>query len=119
VWLWVLVGGASLIAGGAGAVLLPPEGVVLNRIHVQFEWTPVGGAVSYQLQVVEDDGNADPFANATPVVDATVAATVPRAPITSGFVVFRWFAGLGDQRRHPRFRSFFSQPQPKSDILDD
>ena len=81
---WLLVGGAWLIGNNAQAVLLPPEGILLNRIHVQFEWTPVGGAVDYQLQVVEDDQSADPFASATPVVDVTVDATGPRTSITSG-----------------------------------
>ena len=71
-------------AAPSGALILPPEGVALNHIHVQFEWAAVGGADQYQLVVVVDDGSGDPFAGATPVVDTTVGATAPRAVVTSG-----------------------------------
>lgn len=84
-----------LAAAPSGALILPPEGIALNQIHVQFEWVAVGGADTYQLVVVVDDGSGDPFAGATPVVDETVAATAPRAVATSGLVFdedYAWHA---------------------------
>jgi hypothetical protein len=62
---------ALAVAASAAALVLPPEGIALNQIHVQFEWPPVGGADEYQLQVVIDDGSPDPFFSAVPVVDTT------------------------------------------------
>ena len=64
--------------------MLPPEGIVLNQIHVQFEWPSVGGADQYQLQVVIDDASPDPFFSAAPVVDATRDSLEPRQVVTSG-----------------------------------
>jgi hypothetical protein len=76
---------AALVAAApSGALILPPEAIELNQIHVQFEWTAVGGADQYQLVVVVDDGSGDPFAGATPVVDTTVGATAPREVVTAG-----------------------------------
>jgi hypothetical protein len=83
--LGVALASAVLAAAApSGALILPPEGIELNQIHVQFEWVAVGGADQYQLVVVVDDGSGDPFAAATPVVDTTVGATAPRAVATSG-----------------------------------
>ena len=64
--------------------MLPPEGIALNQIHVQFEWPSVGGADEYQLQVVIDDASPDPFFSATPVVDTTRDSLEPRQVVTSG-----------------------------------
>ena len=75
---------ALAAAAPSGALVLPPEGIALNHIHVQFEWAAVGGADQYQLVIVVDDGSGDPFDGATPVVDTTVGATAPRAVVTSG-----------------------------------
>ncbi len=72
------------VAAPSAALILPPEGIALSQIHVQFEWESVGGADEYQLVVVVDDGSGDPFAGAPPVVDQTVPATAPRAVATSG-----------------------------------
>jgi len=82
--LAVVYASAALIAAAPSeALILPPDGIELNHIHVQFEWAAVGGADQYQLIVVVDDGAGDPFAGATPVVDTTVAAAAPRAVVTS------------------------------------
>ncbi len=72
------------LAPPAVALVLPPEGIDLNAIHAQFEWLSVADVDEYQLQVVVDDGSPDPFALATPVVDATVGAAQPRSVVTSG-----------------------------------
>jgi len=64
--------------------VLPPEGIALSQIHVQFEWPSVGGADEYQLQVVIDDASPDPFFSATPVVDTTRDSLEPRQVVTSG-----------------------------------
>jgi hypothetical protein len=75
---------ALTAAAPAAALVLPPEGIVLSQIHVQFEWPAVGGADEYQLQVVIDDGSADPFASAVPVVDVTRDSLEARQVVTSG-----------------------------------
>ena len=75
---------ALAAATPAAALVLPPEGIVLNYIHVQFEWPSVGGADQYQLQVVIDDASPDPFFSATPVVDTTRDSLEPRQVVTSG-----------------------------------
>jgi hypothetical protein len=64
--------------------VLPPEGIALNQIHVQFEWPSVGGADEYQLQAVIDDGSPDPFFSGVPVVDVTRDSLQPRQVVTSG-----------------------------------
>jgi hypothetical protein len=71
-------------ASSAPALILPPEGIELTQIHVQFEWEAVAGATSYQLYLVEDDGSPDPFASASPVLDLTRDAALPRHAMTSG-----------------------------------
>jgi hypothetical protein len=41
----------------------PANGDTLNYVHVCFEWTQLAGAVSYQIQVAENDsvGFQDPL----------------------------------------------------------
>ncbi len=79
-------------AAPAAALVLPPEGIALNQIHVQFEWPPVGGADEYQLQVVIDDGSPDPFSSAAPVVDTTRDSLAPRQVVTSGLAFAQDYA---------------------------
>lgn len=71
---WLLVGGAWLIGNNAQAVLLPPEGILLNRIHVQFEWAPVGGAVDITISGVLISVTTTAGQTAEEVVAALVAA---------------------------------------------
>ena len=83
---------ALAAAAPAAALVLPPEGIALNQIHVQFEWPPVGGADEYQLQVVIDDGSPDPFSSAAPVVDTTRDSLEPRQVVTSGLAFAQDYA---------------------------
>jgi hypothetical protein len=83
---WILCTAAlvtvSLETRGGG--ICPPEGAALNYTHVRFEWTAVPGAITYDLQVVVDDGSPDPFSTALPVVDLSVAAAPPSTIVASG-----------------------------------
>ena len=63
------------------AEISPQEGAALNRIHVQFSWDAVPSALSYEIEVVVDDGSPDPFVNA-PVATDTPSGT--EAVITAG-----------------------------------
>jgi hypothetical protein len=84
---------ALLIATPSFALVLPPEGIVLTQIHVQFEWASVGGATSYDLEVVIDDGSPDPFLLGTLVVNTAVASSTPRTVVTSGLAfdeIYAW-----------------------------
>ncbi len=83
---------ALAAAAPAAALVLPPEGIALNQIHLQFEWPPVGGADEYQLQVVIDDGSPDPFFSAAPVVDMTRDSLEPRQVVTSGLAFAQDYA---------------------------
>jgi hypothetical protein len=73
-----------VLAPSASALVLPPEGIALGQIHVQFEWPAVGGASDYELWVVEDNGQPDPFAGITPVVDLLVGSGTPRLVVSAG-----------------------------------
>ena len=79
-------------AAPAAALVLPPEGIALNQIHVQFEWPPGTGADEYQLQVVIDDGSPDPFSSAAPVVDTTRDSLESRQVVTSGLAFAQDYA---------------------------
>jgi hypothetical protein len=83
---------ALVAAAPAAALVLPPEGIALSQIHVQFEWPSVGGADEYQLQVVIDDGSPDPFSSAAPVVDTTRDSLEPRQVVTSGLAFAQDYA---------------------------
>ncbi len=80
---WFVVSLAVAAATFAPAEIQPAEGSMLNRTHVLFTWDVVPGAVSYDLQVVVDDGSPDPFAG--PVV-ASVSSALPESVVTSGLV---------------------------------
>lgn len=74
----------------AATVILPREGATLNYTHVQFRWEPVdfffgGPGESYQLWVVEDNGNKDPFQGEPAVINYGHADSLtPRVVITEG-----------------------------------
>jgi hypothetical protein len=69
----------------AAALVLPPDGIVLTQVHIQFEWDGDGISTSYDLEVVVDDGSSDPFDGAAPVATPSVGA-VPRAVVSTGLV---------------------------------
>jgi len=87
-----------LIAGVASAapaehVVLPPEGFVSNRLHLQFRWAPSAPLIGdYRLQIVEDDGSADPFEGGFPVRTHRVDGAEPRTVVTSGLEFGRAYA---------------------------
>jgi hypothetical protein len=74
------------------ALVLPPDAIELTQIHVQFEWPPVGGATSYDLWVVEDNGAPDPFAGAPAEVDQSTAGAEVRMPVTVGLAFGKSYA---------------------------
>jgi hypothetical protein len=86
---WVICLLLSLSATAARGLVLPPDHIELTQIHVQFEWPAVVSALSYELDVVTDDGSPDPFSSGIQVVNLVVGASQPRAAVTSGL-------GFGD-----------------------
>ncbi|MFO0874586.1 MAG: aryl-sulfate sulfotransferase [Phycisphaerales bacterium] len=91
--LVVALAATTLVAPVSSAqITLPAESVVLNRTHVMLQWPPVAGAVRYQVQVVVDSGQQDPFNGATPVVDVTIDGAMPRTVITSGLTFGKAYA---------------------------
>ena len=63
----------------------PMEGQVLDHIHTRFRWKPIPNLIGqYFLQVVEDNGAPDPFANNTPVVNMQIPGTDPRIVVDHG-----------------------------------
>lgn len=62
--------------------LHPREGQVLDHIHTRFRWAPFEDLIDqYYLQVVEDNGSADPFVGATNVIGMIVPGTDPRVVV--------------------------------------
>ncbi|NOS99839.1 MAG: hypothetical protein HOP29_04360 [Phycisphaerales bacterium] len=103
------VWGPSASAG----VILPPDGAALNYTHVPFRWEPLGfsflpgGGAAYQLQVVEDNGMADPFAGQPSAVFlANVDAHEPRIVVRQGLEFGKSYAW--------RVRGFEYDPTPWS-----
>ena len=65
-------------------VILPPEGAVMNRLHMQFRWEPfVTPPVEYMLWIVEDDLSGDPFgpANPNPSISFPADRSEPRVVV--------------------------------------
>jgi len=95
-WRRVATGAVLLAAlGGAHAehVILPGEGALLNRLHIQFRWEPIPNAVgNYRLQIVEDDGSANPFVGGFDPITRRVAVAEPRRIVTSGLEFGRSYA---------------------------
>ena len=90
---------ALLFPTAAGALVLPADGFTLRQVHVQFEWPAVSGSVSYDLEVVVDDGSVDPFALASPVASVVVSGGALRTPVTSGLAFgenYAWRVGGDD-----------------------
>jgi hypothetical protein len=88
-----IVCGLALAGPVVADALLPAEGQLSYRTHVQFEWLPVRAAERYRLQVVEDDGSRDPFAGTAPAVDLDLDALRPRVVVTQGLqfgVAYAW-----------------------------
>ncbi len=79
---------AAALAAPAAAqveVVLPRPGTTLNRVHAQFRWPAFPALVSdYELQVVEDDGSANPFVGGFPIRFHDVPAAEPRTVVESG-----------------------------------
>jgi len=74
-------------------VILPPEGAVMNRLHMQFRWDPFDvPPVEYTLWLVEDNLNGDPFNNGFPVQSFQVEGTEPRTMVTTGLEFGKPFA---------------------------
>ncbi len=74
-----LLTGSYVLAG----VSLPADGAILNYLHVPFRWDAIefGGDPNalYQLVVVEDNGNEDPFLGAAILLNIpTIGAEPPR-----------------------------------------
>jgi hypothetical protein len=82
---------AALAAGRPNPIDLPPEGSSLNRTHVQFRWDTfyerllrTGPVSAYLLEIVEDQGDDDPFSSGLPVEQINVTGPEPRTVVTSG-----------------------------------
>lgn len=73
--------GYSPSASGGSAVI-PENGDTLFAKYVLFSFDPIPQADSYQLQVVIDNGEPDPFVN-SPVVDVIIGW--PRKVVREGF----------------------------------
>jgi hypothetical protein len=73
-----------LASRAAADVVRPAEGAVLNYLHVPFRWPAVADVSSYELQIVVNDGSADPFADAPLAVHAIIDSDEPRTVVTSG-----------------------------------
>lgn len=66
-------------------VALPAEGAELDRLHVGFRWEvfPAGPGDTL-LEVVEDDGSANPFRGGSPVASVSVDRAEPRVVLHHG-----------------------------------
>ena len=77
--------GAASPPAAQEAIILPPEGARLNRLHLRFRWEPFPQLVGdYTLEIVEDDGSAAPFDSGLPVNELYVGGGEPRTVVTSG-----------------------------------
>ncbi len=66
-------------------VVLPADGALLHRLHLQLRWESVEDVVSdYRLQIVEDDGSASPFVGGAPVMTHSVSSAEPRTVVETG-----------------------------------
>ena len=66
-------------------VLHPREGQVLDHLHARFRWEPFESVIGpYYLQVVEDNGAANPFLGNSAVVGMQVPGGEPRVVVTKG-----------------------------------
>ena len=93
----ILLGAAALLflahEADAQNIILPPENTELNRTHTQFRWEEFGGLRSdYTLEIVEDDGSANPFSGGFPVTTISVDRAEPRTVVTSGLEFGKLFA---------------------------
>ena len=87
--LRVIIVLASILAlnlsGFAQQRVHPPEGRELDHVHVRFRWQPLKGLLgNYFLQVVEDNGQPDPFTGNPAVVFQQVLGGDPRTVVTDG-----------------------------------
>lgn len=111
----LVVGSAAVIATlgflspSVAGVILPAEGSPLNYLHVRFRWEPSeffgDPNALYQLVLVVDNGNEDPFAGAPIVLNLAFPGLDPHETIvTTGLEFGKDYAW--------HVRGFLYDPQP-------
>ena len=74
-------------------VILPPEGKMMNRIHMQFRWKTFDPPpTKYYLWVVEDDGSQTPFQSGLPILCFEIDGDEPRTIVRSGLEFSKKYA---------------------------
>lgn len=74
-------------------VVLPEDGALLNRCHLQVRWEPFHALRSaYTLEIVEDNGTSNPFNGGFPVTRIVVNRDEPRTTVKEGVEFGRSYA---------------------------